>query len=48
MEMLKYILLAIGKGDLLVSLTLQEAYLHISICPVYQKFLRFCYQDNPQ
>lgn len=46
MESLHSILACIRQGDLLTSIDLREAYLHVPIRPSHRRFLRFCYAGN--
>ncbi|XP_034289304.1 uncharacterized protein LOC117675085 [Pantherophis guttatus] len=46
MQSLQTILEGIRVGDLLSSIDLTEAYLHVPILPSHRRFLRFCFANN--
>ncbi|XP_039211541.1 exocyst complex component 3 isoform X1 [Crotalus tigris] len=46
MQTLHSILTSIRWGDLLTSIDLKEAYLHIPILPAHRRYLRFCYLNR--
>ena len=41
----RQVTLILSKGDWVASLDLADAYVHIPICPISRKYLRFAYQD---
>lgn len=46
MHSLKSLLGCVHQGDLMQSINLKEAYLHVPIHPAHRQFLRFAYADS--